>query len=144
MLCPPPPILYAYFAPCAYGIACMSTGYPICVLFISVPFEHSVHTVNYSAAVLKVRQPLEVARIGAQVITRRHLCKWQQSIQLKVADSLLKPPWNNSRRGRNVQTELKSTVWALDLPHMHTGQDWLKKKFLIEMLLAMQLSRRGL
>ena len=60
--------------------------------------------------VLKVRQPPEVVRIGTKVITRSHLCKGQQSVQLKVADSLLKPPRNNSRRGRNVQTELKSTV----------------------------------
>ena len=79
---------------------------------ISVPFEHYVHTMNYCTAVLKVRQLLEVVRIGAKVITRRHLCKRQQSVQLKVANSLLNPPSNNSRRGRNVQMELKLAVLA--------------------------------
>ena len=87
-------------------------AYGTTILLISVPFEHSVHAVNYSVVVLKCGQPPEVVRIGTKVITRRHLCKGQQSIQLKVADSLLKPPRNNSRRGRNVRTELKSTVYA--------------------------------
>jgi len=65
---------------------------------------------------LKVRQPPQVVRIGTKAITRRHLCKGQQSVKLKVDNSLLKPPRNNSRRGRNVQTELKSTVLWISCP----------------------------
>ena len=60
------------------------------LLLISVPFEHSVRAVDYSVVALKVRQTPEVVRIGTKVITRSHLCKGQQSVQLKVVDSLLK------------------------------------------------------
>ena len=38
-----------------------------------------------------------------------------------MAVSLLKPPRNNSRRGRNVQTELKSTVYSLAAPRRETS-----------------------
>ena len=92
------------------------------LLLISVPFEHSVRAVDYSVVVLKVRQPPEVVRIGTKVITRSHLCKGQQPLQLKVADSLLKPPRKNSRRGRTEcsnGTEINSKFWAFAVTQNH-------------------------
>ena len=114
--------------------ALCSTGYTVHLLIhrYTVDFssiEHSVHAVNYSVVILKVREPSEVVRIGTKVITRTHLCKGQQSTQLKVADLLLKPPWNNSRQGRNFQTELKSTVLVFAGTYMHSYVPKIRQQY---------------